>query len=85
MCGFNKQEGASAMLSLTFANKTQESVANGTSQRYVHLTLIDLCKKTTPLSIDLCVDLLQKTYGLDSIVGDKERGVQLSHIYGTYV
>ena len=86
LCGFNKQEGATfALLPITFLNLTQESVLNGMSKEYARVTLTSICEKATPLSVDLCVNSLMSTYGLDTITDDKERGIQLSYVYGMYI
>ena len=72
------------MLSPIFVNKIQESVVNGTSKNFVRLMLLDICERATPLSVELCVSFLKRAYDLDTIADDKERGIQLSYVYGMY-
>ena len=82
MVGFNEQESAYEVFSPTNKNLTQESVEHGLSISYVRLALRELCKTTTPLSVNLCIEFYIKTYGLDVITNDTERGIRLSYVLG---
>ena len=82
MVGFAKQEGALGIFLPTMTNTSQESIENGLSRNYARMVLTDLCKKTTPLSVNLCINFYMKTYGLDTTDDDIKRGLELSFLYG---
>ena len=84
LAGFNEQEGYIMVLLPLISNSIRESVANGMSENYVKVTLTSFCGRTTPLSTDLCIKRLMKTYGLEDVTDDKERGIKLSYAVGEF-
>ena len=74
-----------SMLETVSGNYTLESLLNGTNKKFAHSRLTSICERATPLSVDLCVNSIEKTYVLDAITDDKERGIQLSYVHGVYV
>ena len=84
MSGFTSQEGALLVFLPHIYNQTQESIKNGMSKEYMELSLNLICKMATPYSTELCVNFYKSVYNLDSIADDKQRGIQLSYLYGEF-
>ena len=81
MIGFNGLEGLSFLVAALTTNVTQQPITNGTSEEIANQFLTDFCKAASPLSVDLCVQFVRDVYGFDKIRDDKERLIQLTHVF----
>lgn len=67
---------------LLYAGQSLSSLQNGANLTYVKDALVKYCTFSTPLSANLCIELIAQAYGLDSTADGVELALRLSYALG---